>query len=132
MTRARLPVRLGGALLVGFAVLGAVLLASGPATADEPTVPPPTVAPTPSLSPPSQQQIDDAKDALERLQDPGTATPTPLTQVAGPTAEPDRGSFASRISDEAWWTAGAGLLVLVVASEATRIGVRRAKHRKGA
>lgn len=128
--RARLSVPLSGALLIGSAVLGAVVLGIGPAAADEPTTP--TVAPTPSLSPPSQQQIDDAKDALERLQDPGTATPTPLTQVAGPASEPEAGSFTSRISDEAWWTLGAGLLVLVVASEATRIGVRRAKHRKEA
>lgn len=130
--RARLTVPVSGAILIGSAVLGAVILGGGPAAADEPTVPTPTVAPTPSLSPPSQQQIDDAKDALERLEDPGTPTPTPLTQVAGPTSEPEPGSFTSRISDEAWWTLGAGLLVLVVASEATRIGVKRAKHRKGA
>ena len=132
--RARPTAPVSGAILIGSAVLCAVVLGGGPAAADEPSVPTPTVGPTPtpSLSPPSQQQIDDAKDALERLREPGTPTPTALTKVAGPTSAPDRGSFASRISDEAWWTVGAGLLVLVVASEATRIGVRRAKHRKGA
>lgn len=130
--RARLTVPRGGALLIGALVLGAVFLGGGPAAADEPVTPTPTVAPTPSLSPPSQQQIDDAKDALQRLEDPGAAPPTPVTQVAGPTTEPERGSLTTRISDEVWWTVGAGLLVLVVASEATRIGVRRAKHRKGA
>lgn len=130
--RARLTVPVSGAVLIGSVVLGVVVLGAGPAAADEPTTPTPTVAPTPSLSPPSQQQIDDAKDALERLEDPGTPTPTPVTQVAGPTSEPEPGSLTSRISDETWWTVGAGLLVLVVASEATRIGVRRAKHRRRA
>lgn len=130
--RAPLTLPVSGALLIGSAVLGMVVLGAGPAAADEPTTPTPTVAPTPSLSPPSQQQIDDAKDALERLEDPGRPTPTPVTEVAGPTSEPERGSFGSRISDETWWTLGAGLLVLVVASETTRIGVRRAKHRKKA
>ena len=41
-------------------------------------------------------------------------------------------SGIAQISDEAWWTIGAGALVLLVASEATRLGVRRAKHRRQA
>ena len=85
------------------------------------------------MSPPSQQQIDDARNALERLRQQGTrATAPALAEVAGPTAQDGRGSVASRISDEAWWTVGAALLVLVVASETTRLSVRRAKHRREA
>jgi hypothetical protein len=121
-----------GVLLAG-ALLTAALVATvaGPASADDATP-----APTPSVSPPSQQQIDDAKAALDRLRNQGKNTPTGLTQVAGPTTDHDQGagtpSITSRISTEAWWTIGAGLLVLVVASETTRVNVRRAKHRKGA
>ena len=84
-----------------------------------------------SVSPPSQKQIDDARAALERLRNQGKSTPTTLTKVAGPTAD-DEGSLTSRISDEGWWTIGAGLLVLLVASETTRLSLRRAKHRKQA
>jgi len=123
-------------------VLGAVLTvalagaASGPAVAADPTpAPTPTQASTPSISPPSQQQIDDARAALDRLRKRAGSTPsstTALSQVAGPTEHGGRNSVASRISDEAWWTIGAGLLVLVVASEATRLSVRRAKHRRQA
>lgn len=113
-------------------VLAAATLGVSSASAADPT---PTPAPTPSVSPPSQQQIDDAKAALDRLRNQGKsrmATPTSLSQVAAPTDAPDaRTSLTSRISDEAWWTLGAGLLVLLVASETTRLGVRRAKHRKG-
>jgi len=131
--RARLPV----VLLTAVLVTG--LAGAAPAWADE-HVPTPTLDPTqvstPSLSPPSQQQIDDARDAMERLrnQGKGGASPTTLTKVAGPTADAvdSGGSIVSRISDEAWWTLGAGLLVLLVASETTRLGVKRAKHRKGA
>src|SRR3954451_16155006 len=105
----------------------------GAASADDPTPPVPG-ATTPSVSPPSQQQIEDARNAMDRLRHPaGTRTTAPgtLTQVAGPLAAPKRGSVASRISDQEWWTIGAGARVLLVASETTRLSVRRAKHRKG-
>jgi hypothetical protein len=87
-----------------------------------------------TVSPPSQQQIDDARSALERLQQQGSRNVTPVTlaQVAGPTGGSGRASVASRISDEAWWTVGAALLVLLVASEVTRLSGRRAKHRGSA
>ena len=105
----------------------------GPAVADDPT---PGAGPTqvsnPSVSPPSQQQIDDAKAALDRLRNQGRSKPTTLSHVAGPATRPDEGGVTSRISDQAWWTIGAGALVLLVASETTRLSVRRAKHRKGA
>lgn len=118
-----------GALL---AVALVVLSLAGPAAADDPAQPS-TPPPTPVLSPPSQEQIDDAKEALDRVRNAGKSpapAPDPITQVAGPTE--DGGSVVSRISDEAWWVIGAGLLVLLVASETTRLGVRRAKHRRGA
>jgi hypothetical protein len=123
----------------GRALLPAVLLvvalgAAGfaPAYADDPTPPGPTRAPSPVLSPPSQQQIDDAKSALDRVRNGGTTPPPVLTQVSGPTA-PDAGpSVTSRISDQDWWTIAAAALVLLVLSETTRLTVRRAKHRKGA
>jgi len=121
-----------GVLLVG-ALLAVALVGTGgsPASAD-PATPAPT--PTPSVSPPSQQQIDDAKAALERLRGQGHAghsrPSTRLTQVAGPTADGASAGVTSRISDQAWWTMAAAVLVLVVASETTRIRVRRAKHRK--
>jgi len=120
---------LGAALSAALTVTGA-----GPASADDPTpAPVPTGVSTPSVSPPSQQQIDDAKSALDRLRNAGTTTPPTLTQVAGPVVPTKKdGSVIPRISDEAWWTIGAGVLVLLVASETTRIGVRRAKHRKRA
>jgi hypothetical protein len=122
------------ALLLGLLLTAALTAAAAvPATADDATpAPAPTLAPTPSISPPSQQQIDDARSALDRLRNPGKATPSTLTQVAGPIAEKERGSVTSRISDEAWWTIGAGALVLAVASETTRLSVRRAKHRRKA
>jgi len=122
------------AMLVGAAVTAALL---GPgvaaASADDVGPPLPTGQATPAVSPPSRQQIEDARNAMDRLRHPGssTTTPTTLSQVAGPLAAPDR-SVASRISDGAWWTIGAGALVLLVASETTRISVRRAKHRKSA
>ena len=111
-------------VLLALALLG---LGAGPAAAAEP-VP----APTPAVSPPSQQQIDDAKAALERLRNQGRKAPAELTQVAGTTAEAEPGGVTSRISNEAWWTIGAGLLVLMVASETTRVSTRRAKHRREA
>lgn len=122
------------ALLVGAAIALALAAAgAAPAAADDPTPGAgPTQAPTPSISPPSQQQIDDAKAALDRLRNQGKNPPSRLTQVAGPTARDESGGVTSRISDQAWWTIGAGALVLLVASETTRLGVRRAKHRKGA
>ena len=130
----RVPTRSPGPLTSALLVSSflAALVVAGPAWAD----PTPTPAPTPSLSPPSQQQIDDAREALERLRDQGEATPveaptpTTLAQVSGPTAGRDRESVAPRLGDQAWWTIGAGLLVLVVISETTRLSVRRAKHRK--
>jgi hypothetical protein len=119
---------LAGALLtVALVVLGGGP-GAGAAVADHTPAP----GPTPSVSPPSQQQIDDAKAALERLRNQGKAPGTRLAQVAGPTGAADRAGVTSRISDEAWWTLGAGLLVLLVAIETTRLSVRRAKHRKGA
>jgi hypothetical protein len=123
----------GRLLLPGVLLAAALAATAAPAFADETTpAPSPTQALTPSLSPPSQQQIDDAKSALDRLRNRGKATPTTtLDQVAGPVAEKGP-SMTSRISDEAWWTIGAGAMVLLVLSETTRISVRRAKHRKGA
>jgi hypothetical protein len=116
-------------LLLAVAVAGPF---AAPASAADPTPgPTPGVPATPSVSPPSQAQIDDAKAALDRLRNQGRKTPTQLTQVAGPTAGGGRSGIA-QISDEAWWTIGAGALVLLVASETTRLGVRRAKHRRRA
>jgi hypothetical protein len=126
---------LSAAPLTAAFVLAVLVVGAAPAPAADPTpAPGPTQVPKPSISPPSKQQIQDAKDALERLRNQGKspATPTRLTQVAGPTAGGKTGSVAPRISDEAWWTIGAGLLLLVVVSETTRVSVRRAKHRKGA
>lgn len=103
-----------------------------PPPADEPDAFPTELpGPTMALSPPTQEQIDAAREALNRLEKGAAATPTPgpLVQVAGPE---DNESLGSRLHEANWWTLGAGLLVLVVASEATRIGVRRAKHRKEA
>jgi hypothetical protein len=80
------------------------------------------------VSPPSQQQIDDARDALNRLQHPAKPVPT-IAVVAAPKRVR---SFSPRISNDTLWTIGAGLLVLLVISEATRLGARRAKHRRRA
>jgi|SRR5690349_20065638 hypothetical protein len=122
--------RAGRAAALGLLLAASVAgpFAAAPAWAADPTPAPPA---TPSVSPPSQAQIDDAKAALDRLRNEGKRTPTQLTQVAGPTGGGDKSGIA-QISDEAWWTLGAGLLVLVVASETTRLGVRRAKHRRRA
>jgi hypothetical protein len=117
--------------LIGSAALATALIAGGasPAHADDPA-PTPVPAVGSTVSPPSQQQIDDARSALERLQQQGTRVPEPaLAEVAGPAAADRRGSVTARISDDVWWTVGAGLLVLLVASEATRLSARRAKHR---
>lgn len=115
------------------AVLAIVLGTTVPAYAVDPTpAPGPAAVPSPALSPPSQQQIDDAKDALNRLRNAGT-TPTPvLTQVSGPAAPAKDAAVARTISDQGWWTIAAAALVLVVLSETTRLTVRRAKHRKEA
>ena len=124
------------ALLVAVAAIAALVGPGVPAAfADDvgPTVPGGQA--TPAVSPPSQQQIEDARNAMDRLRHPGTAgtrTPGTLAKVSGPLSEPRGRSVTSRISDETWWTIGAGALVLLVASETTRISVRRAKHRKGA
>lgn len=120
------------ALVVGGLVATAL---AAPATAADPTPSPaPGLDPgsVVTLAPPSQQQINDAKNALDRLRRPTRATPskpaTTLTQVAAPVAA--RAPVTSRISDEAWWTIGAAALVLLVLSESTRIRGRRGKHRK--
>ena len=118
------------AVLAGSAVVGCMLV--GPAYAADPTpTPGPSRVPTPSLSPPSQQQIDDARNAMERLRHPATTTPPTLAKVAGPVDPEDAGSLGLRWNAQAWWTLGAGVLLLLVLSETTRISVRRAKHRKG-
>ena len=128
------------AVLVGSVLVGGML--AGPAYAADSTptpVPGPAPGPapgpsrvsTPSLSPPSQQQIDDARNAMERLRHPATPTPPTLAKVAGPVDPEDAGSLGLRWNAQAWWTLGAGVLLLLVLSETTRISVRRAKHRKG-
>jgi hypothetical protein len=138
----------GAALMRGrAALLGALLLlalvgpVAAPSYAADPTPTPDptqlsTQLSTPSLSPPSEQQIKDARDALDRLRNqgkPASAPPTTtLAEVAGPTSGNKSGSVTSRISDQGWWTIGAGLLVLLVLSETTRLSVRRAKHRRRA
>jgi hypothetical protein len=123
---------LGAAL--GTALAAGTVWGAPAATADDATPgAEPTQFSTPSLSPPSQQQVEDARQALDRLRGrTRPATPAALTDVAGPVTGRDRGSASPRISDEAWWTIGAGALVLLVASETTRISVRKAKHRKSA
>jgi hypothetical protein len=118
---------LGRAVLIAAAFVAAT---GSPALAADPT-PTPFPSASPSVSPPSQQQIDDARAALDRLRNQGRSAPARV-QVAAPSTDHDRRSVTSRISDEAWWTIGAGLLVLLVASETTRLSVRRAKHRKRA
>jgi hypothetical protein len=115
----------GWLLIVVLTVLLLGTTGAAPAQADDPQTP----APTATLSPPSQQQIDDARDALKRLQKQGRPTPTPIVIVAAPKKT---SSFSSRISNDTLWMIGAGLLVLLVASETTRLGVKRAKHRRGA
>jgi hypothetical protein len=134
LMRARAAAR--GALLAAVLVGALVGPGSAPSYAADPTpTPDPTQVSTPSLSPPSEQQIRDAQDALDRLRNQGEragTTPTTLAQVAGPTAGKDGRSVTSRISDEGWWTIGAGLLVLLVLSETTRLSMRRAKHRRSA
>jgi hypothetical protein len=121
-----------GRALLPAAALAAALATSCPvpAYADDPTpAPAPAQAPSATLSPPSQQQIDDARSALDRLRNGATAPAPVLARVSGPTA-PSRRPQAPRISDEGWWTIGAAALVLLVLSETTRLSVRRAKHRK--
>lgn len=124
----------GRALVLGGVVTVALVVLPGPAAtaADPSPAPAPNPGPTRSatVAPPSQQQIDDARSALERLRQPAKA-PTTLTQVSGPT-HPRSRSVRWQISDQAWWTLGAALLVLLVLSETTRISVRRAKHRRDA
>ena len=71
---------------------------------------------------------------MDRLRGQGTAV-TPagrLSREAGPVADSDNGPVAPRISSEGWWTIAAGAMVLLVASETTRLGARRAKHRRRA
>ena len=124
----------GRAVLVGVALTTALLGATAaPAAADDVTPgAQPTPVSIPTVSPPSQQQIDDARNALARLQSPGaSATPTGLTRVESP-VDDGSGPVTARISSEGWWTIAAGAMVLLVASESTRLGVRRAKHRKRA
>jgi hypothetical protein len=117
-----------GCVLVGGVLLAGVL-GTGVSWADGPD-PLPSPSPSVSVSPPSQQQIDDARDALERLRQQGVRSTAPaLAQVAAPEAADGASSVAVRMSDGAWWTLCAALLVLVVASEASRLGARRARHR---
>lgn len=133
-------VLLGGLVAVA---LAPIVASAGWAAvwAADPT-PAPAPQTTPSISPPSQQQIEDARNALDRLRHHsgpgGSATPTAgpteeISEVSGPVAGPVAGrgrpSLTSRISDQAWWTIASGVLVLAVASEATRLRVRRGKHR---
>ena len=107
--------------------LGVVALV--PAYGDPtPSAPGPSQAPT--LAPPSQQQIDDARSALDRIRNAGTSPTPELTAVSGPTVPSARRPMTSRIGDQGWWTIGAAALVLLVLSESTRLGVRRARHRK--
>lgn len=124
----------GRALVLGGVVTLALVVLPGPAAtaADPSPAPAPNPGPTQSatVAPPSQQQIDDARSALDRLRQPAKA-PRTLTQVSGPT-HPRSRSVRWQISDQAWWTLGAALLVLLVLSETTRISVRRAKHRRDA
>jgi hypothetical protein len=115
----------GWLLIVVLTVLLLGVTGAVPAQADDPQTP----APTATLSPPRQQQIDDARDALKRLQKQGKPTPTPVVIVAAPKKA---AALSSRINNETLWMIGAGVLVLLVASETTRLGVRRAKHRRGA
>jgi hypothetical protein len=102
---------------------------AGPTDTPQPNSARPSGQPGGRLSPPSSQQIEDARKALERLRRQGGGTPTTLAEVAGPTDE-GSGSVTSRISDRAWWTIGAGMLVLLVVSETSRLTQRRGKHRK--
>lgn len=122
-----------GRVVLSAAVLTLALAGAMPAAAyaDE-TAPVPGPTRVPTVSPPSQQQIDDAKSALERLRSGGATTPPVLTQVAGATLPERAEARAPRISDQDWWTIGAAALVLLVLSETTRLSVRRAKHRKDA
>lgn len=111
--------------------LAAPAVAADPTPSPAPGLDPGSVA---TLAPPSQQQIEDARNALARLRRPKRTIPstpaTTLTQVAAPVAPARRASVTSRISDEAWWTIGAAALVLIVLSESTRVRVKRGKHRK--
>ncbi|RNM16267.1 hypothetical protein [Nocardioides pocheonensis] len=120
-------------VLAGVVTAALVVLPGAAATAADPSpAPAPTPGPTQSatVAPPSQQQIDDARSALDRLRRPAKA-PKTLAEVSGPT-HPKSRSVGREISDQAWWTLGAALLVVLVLSEATRISVRRAKHRRDA
>jgi hypothetical protein len=121
---------MGRALLLGLAMSAALALGTAPASADDPT-PAPTPTGSVTVSPPSQQQIDDARSALDRLRDARTS-PSPVAEVAGPVAPARHRRVVPRMTDEAWWIVGAGVLVLLVASESTRLGVRRARHRRRA
>jgi hypothetical protein len=128
VTRGRALVAAGVVAVAVVPVL--VLLPAAPSAAQDPTpAPGPTLGVT--VSPPSQQQIDDARSALDRLRQPARTPTTTIAQVAGP-VDPKSGSVRWQVSDQAWWTLGAALLVLLVLSETTRISVRRAKHRKDA
>jgi hypothetical protein len=115
----------GWLLTVVLTVLLLGVTGAAPAQADDLQTPAPTV----TISPPSQKQIDDARAALNRLQNQGRNPPTPIVTVAAP-RKPR--SFSPRITNDMLWMIGAGLLVLLVASEATRLGARRAKHRSSA
>src|SRR3954452_22460627 len=94
------------AMLVAVAVT-AVLVGPVVPAASADDVGSPTPAPagraTPTVSPPSQQQIDDARNAMERLRQRGSrgtatpSTPATLSQVAGPLGASSTRSVTSRI-----------------------------------
>ena len=122
-----------GRVVLPAAALAVALASAVPSTAyADDTTPAPGPTQVPTVSPPSQQQIDDAKNALERLRSGGATTPPVLAEVAGATLPERPRARAPRISDQDWWTIGAAALVLLVLSETTRLSVRRAKHRKEA
>src|SRR4051812_26927472 len=102
----------GRAVLVG-AALTTTLLGSvaAPAAADDITPgAQPTPVSIPTVSPPSQEQIDDARNALARLESPGaTTTPTHLTRVVS-AVDDSGGPVTPQISSDGWWTIAAGVM----------------------
>jgi hypothetical protein len=85
----------------------------------DPVTPGPVADPT--APPPSQQQIEDARNALNRLN--GTGQPT-VQPTAAEVAGPRRLGGDGLLTSQQWWTLAAGLLVLLVASDAFRLNPR--------